>query len=72
MSKHSEIDKHEFKIIESEYGIKQETFLGSMQEEIKKYIINDKIKFIGKKITEEKIVEIKSNPKQGFFIAKKK
>ena len=37
MSKHSEIDKHEFsKIIESEYGIKQETFLGSMQEEIKK------------------------------------
>ena len=68
MSKHSEIDKHEFsKIIESEYGIKQETFLGSMQEEIKKYIINDKIKFIGKKITEEKIVEIKSNLNKDFY-----
>lgn len=50
MSQYSGVSRHEFsEIVESEYGIRQETFLGSMQEEIKKYIVDDKIKFIGKK-----------------------
>lgn len=68
MSQYSGVSRHEFsEIVESEYGIKQETFLGSMQEEIKKYIVDDKIKFIGKKIPEEVIMKIKSNLTENFY-----
>ena len=38
-----------------------------MQEEIKKYIVDDKIKFIGKKIPEEVIMEIKSNLTENIY-----
>ena len=68
MSQYSGVSRHEFsEIVESEYGIRQETFLGSMQEEIKKYIVDDKIKFIGKKIPEEVIMKIKSNLTENFY-----
>ena len=68
MSQYSGVSRHEFsEIVESEYGIRQETFLGSMQEEIKKYIVDDKIKFIGKKIPEDIIMKIKSNLTENFY-----
>lgn len=68
MIQYSGISKYEFsKIVESEYGIRQETFLGSMQEEIKKYIVDDKIKIVGKKLSEENIIKIKSSLTENFY-----